>query len=177
MIFRLVMILSMLVGCHADSSTYGHSADLSLVSAEDWVVVDAADDPLADHRPSDLRCSADGVYVEAGILEVDTGRCAYVTLKQETRYALQQGDVVEITIYHDALYSDPPANAHLALLLDRIQLWQTIIPIPSEPRLFSQRFVVPSHLPVGTRIDFHLRNHGLNHWRLVSIERQDESMD
>ena len=177
MSFRLIMILCVLFGCHVDSSMDGQSADRSLVSAEDWVVVDAADDPLADHRPSDLRCSEDGIYVEAGILEVDTGRCAYVTLKQHTRYSLQQGDEIEVTIYHDALYSDPPANAHLALLLDRTQLWQTTIPIPAEPRLFSERFAVPNSLPVGTRIDFHVRNHGLNHWRLVSIVRHEAAID
>ena len=51
------------------------------------------------------------------------------------------------------------------------------MPIPSASRLFSERFVVPTSLPIGTRIDFHLRNHGLNHWRLVSIERYEAAID
>ncbi len=161
------------LGC-SDSDGVGalQSGLMELVLPDAWTIVDADDDPMSSHRPSDLDCDVAGVYVEAGVLEIDTGRCPYVTLKQGTQYPLVEGDVIVVTIYHDDLFSNPPAEGHLALLLDGELSWGVTVPIPTAAALFSQRFTVSRALPAGARADFHLRNHGLNHWRLVSVAQE-----
>lgn len=159
-----------ILSCYGETPPGGDGAQqATLVNAEAWRPVDADEDPFSRERPAELNCESDGVVVEDGVLEIDTGRCPYITVKQQTLIPVGEGDGVSVTIYHDALYSEPASEGHLALFIEHELLWYTRVPIPSSSRLFSERFRMPRFFPAGSRIDFHLHNHGLNHWRLVSI--------
>ena len=171
--YCLILIIIGLFGCEEQREIKGlKEIPGPLVKADQWMTVDALDDPLPSHRPPMFTCSSDGVFIEAGILEIDTGRCSYFAVKQELPIALKAGDQLAITLYHDALYAEHRSEAHIAILIEREIVWENRIPIPSAPRLMTEHFRVPSSVPVGGRIDFHLHNHGLNHWRLASIEIQ-----
>ena len=168
-----IVMAALAMSCGEPQDQDGDQLDnqpTSLVSVNAWTQVDKPDDPLQSHRPENLECTGDGVLVENGVLEIDTGRCPYFAGQQSILRAMDAGDWVAVTIYHDGLYADPPGSAHLALLFDGELLWETTIPIPAQARLFTETFQLPRSYPLGARVDFHLHNHGLNHWRLVRLE-------
>lgn len=110
-----------------------------------------------------------GYFVEDGILEIDTGRCNYLAASQPLGHDLSRKDTLVLTIYHDHLFSADGGFGHLALSIADDILWQIDIPIPSESRLFTEHISVSRFYERGRPIAFHLHNHGLNHWRLVSL--------
>ncbi|MEE2788990.1 MAG: hypothetical protein VX589_16765 [Myxococcota bacterium] len=142
----------------------------ALASAAAWTLLDADDDPFGSQRAAHGECAPDGVLVEDGVLEIDTGRCPYFAAKQGMVRGLDPGDWVMVTIYHDDLYAHPAAEGHIALLFDGAVMWETYIPIPGRANVLTAEFQVSKPYRQGTRIDFHLHNHGLNHWRLIALD-------
>ncbi len=141
-----------------------------LTSPGAWQAADAQQDPLAEHRPAAFECSAlTGFYVEDDVLEIDTGRCSYVTLQQPLAAAVQTGDVVLLDIVHFDLTAPEPAEAHLALLLGGQTLWQDEIVIPSPANRIQVELSITQAHAEQTPVYFHLHNHGQNTWRLMGI--------
>ncbi len=165
-----------LMGLHSACQSTGEMTSTSttreLVRAEDWAFIAASDDVFSDHRPAQIDCGGTGYFVEDGILEIDTGRCNYFAASQSLRHDLSPTDTLVLTIYHDHLFSADGGFGHLALSIADDILWQTEIPIPSESRLFTEYIPVSHFYQSGRHIAFHLHNHGVNHWRFVSLAVQ-----
>lgn len=146
-----------------------------LVEPSAWVELDAADDPIPDHRPPLVECGSTGAYVEGNTYEIDTARCNYLARRQPSRVEVRAGDRVAISAYHATLASEEAGQAHLALLLGGSLVWQQFIPIPAYPGVvdatpYQAEVVVDVDVPQGTPVDLHLHNHGYNTWTLLEVE-------
>ena len=158
-----------------DAADETPSVPVPLVDATMWTLVAPADDVFADMRPETIDCDPDrGLFVEHSAnesrLEINTGWCNYATVVQPLRTALAEGDTVEVRVYHFEL-TGGPAEAYLAIALQEHVPWEQVIPIPSEGQLLKGTFEVTEAIDAHTPIQFHVHNHGVNSWELVSIDR------
>ena len=131
--------------------------------------VAAADDPLAAHRPADVDCPAAAWGAEGGGFEVQTGVCAYAAFDQPLSVVPAEGDIIEISVWHDTLDAAEPAVAHLAVLLDDRLLWEETVPIPGPSRALDARVKLDFAPAADARLGLHLHNHGYNSWRFVEV--------
>ncbi|MEM9462081.1 MAG: hypothetical protein AAGF11_48440 [Myxococcota bacterium] len=155
--------------------TTGPRLPASLVDHTAWVPVEVADDPVPNHRPSDVNCGVVGAYVEGTGYEIDTGACNYCARQQPSLVEIRAGDILSIAAFHDTLASIEAGQAHMALLLAGWPVWQEFIPIPASPGVvdatpFSEEIVVNFDIPAGTPVVLHLHNHGYNTWTLLDVE-------
>jgi hypothetical protein len=169
MTHRYWLMAMLLWSCADTPSVVADATNTALTMPELWQKVSAQNDPFLSHRPAELECGLGGVVIEDGILEVDTGRCNYFAASQPLRRDLHSGQTLLLTLYHDDLFSEDGGSAHIALMIDEQLLWETNIEIPSESRLFTTRIPLSDACFVGEEVYFHLHNHGVNHWRLVSL--------
>jgi hypothetical protein len=77
-------------------------------------------------------------------------------------------------LWHSALVSDPPAEAHLALQIGDDLLYERVVPVPSEAAAYTDSVEVPFRADAGEIVTFHLHNHGANTWNLLRVERQGD---
>lgn len=148
----------------------GDCDPVALAAAGAWQLADAADDPFADHRPTDPACPAWALTTEGESLEVDTGECGYATLVQPLPVALRAGDTLTATIAWFDLVAEAPAEAHVALALGGATLWEATVPIPSATRVEAIAVALPADAPAGTPLAFHVHNHGANSWFITAVE-------
>jgi hypothetical protein len=158
-------------GTTSESGADGEFA--SLIDQEQWQVLDAAADPLADHRPDPVVCGPAGWYLdymtEIVKLEVDTNFCNYLAVGQPSLVALEQGQIVQVIFYHFDLVAPEPALAHVAILIDGAVLWEQEVMIPGDANVFLEVFPSPITAELGSEVVFHLHNHGQNTWVLQSL--------
>jgi hypothetical protein len=151
-------------------SETGDSVEIgSLIDHEVWQVLEANDDPLADHRPETVECGLAGWYLETSKLEVDTNYCNYLALEQPSLVALEQGQMVEVIFYHFDLVAPAAALGHVAILIDDQVLWEQEIAIPGDANVFHEQFASPISAELGSQVVFHLHNHGQNTWVLQDL--------
>jgi hypothetical protein len=178
-------LLSLALGCAGSDATDGMDAvDAqgtsesetgsgveagSLIDHEKWQVLDASDDPLADHRPETIACGIAGWYIEASKLEVDTNLCNYLAVGQPSLVSLEQGQLVEVIFYHFDLVAPEAGLAHVAIWIDGQVLWEQEIVIPGDANVFQDEFVSPISAERGSQVVFHLHNHGQNTWVLQDL--------
>jgi hypothetical protein len=173
-------LLSLMLGCggsdaedtqaSTSESETGSSVEAgSLIDHVQWQVLEAQDDPLADHRPETIVCGIAGWYLEASKLEVDTTLCNYLAVEQPSLVSLEQGQMVEVIFYHFDLVAPEPALAHVAIWIDGQVLWEQEIAIPGDANVFQEAFVSPISAELGSQVVFHLHNHGQNTWVLQDL--------
>lgn len=147
----------------------------SVVASEAWEEVGASGDPLAEHRPGEVRCPAGATEVEElqgeSTLSVNTGACNYHAGRQEARVGLRPGDVLEVRLWHFALTAESAGEAHAAVLIDGEVVWETRVALPKEEGgLVEGEIEIERTIPKGARVGFHLHNHGENQWNLIGID-------
>lgn len=153
----------------------------SLVSAELWRAVPPERDPFLSWAEAEIDCSpVAGYFPEQGALEVDTGRCNFVTLEQPLPVALPAGAVLEVEIVHFDLIAATPAEGRAAIAFSdgtgaagapNLQpSWERSIAIPAPANRIVERFEIATTLARGAHVLFHLQNHGQNTWMLVRID-------
>lgn len=152
------------------SATTGEFA--SLIDHEVWIPVEAEDDPLAEHRPAEVTCTAAGWFLENEILEIDTNFCNYLALGQPSLAEVIEGRLIRLEFYHFNLVAPEPAIAHVALVIDGAPIWEQEIAIPGDAWVYEHEFAAPISAPAGSALVFHLHNHGQNTWALMSISAQ-----
>jgi len=146
-----------------------------LVDNTQWQSVEAADDPIPDHRPADVQCGIAGAFVEHGAFEIDTSFCNYLARTQPALVEVRAGDRIAVSAHHDTLASVEAGQAHFALLLGSVVVWQQFVPIPGSPGIvdatpYQDEVLVDFDAPVGTPVGLHLHNHGYNTWTLLEVE-------
>lgn len=134
-----------------------------------WAEASAAEDPFED-RPAAVDCGPGGFGLEAGVLEVETEICGYLTAAQPLPADLPAGAVVTSVVWHLQLVSDPPATGHVALQIGEHRLFEAHPAIPGPEMVYPVEWTVPEDLPAGTPAYFHVHNHGYNSWRLGPVE-------
>ena len=142
----------------------------SLVDANEWAVQSAAEDRLAGHRPEQVNCPDNSWYNEDGALEVETGYCNYLSLAQPSKVAVNRGDSLHLVLWHGALAFAEPAEAHVAISVDGNTVWEDNVAIPSDADIYDLRVPANFEAPAGSKVEFHLHNHGYNTWTLLQLE-------
>lgn len=150
----------------------GASGLESLIDHQAWTQLDAAGDPLADHRPSIVECGLGGWYLEDETLEIDTNLCNYLALAQPSLAAITEGRTLRIEFYYFNLVAPEPALAHVAVLVDGQLLWEDEIEIPGDAQVVELEIDSPLSAPIGAELVFHLHNHGQNTWVLQGISAE-----
>ncbi len=128
-------------------------------------------DPLEAHRPAGAACATGSWGPESGSLEVDTGACGFLSVRQPLRAWLEAGDPVELVLWHDWLTAEAPATGHLALFAGEALLFEHLVDIPADPEAYTFTFDSPLSAAPGASVTLHLHNHGANTWNLLRLER------
>lgn len=167
-----------------------------LVDADRWTLVPAAEDPFrrepgpspdADAgAPDDAGTSADsGAPLTRGrcgpldaqpellagepSFSVVTLRCAWATAEAPIEADVPAGAPLTLRIWHFSQLRIVDATAHLVLALEDRVLWETRVPLPSEGALITATTSVAAPITRGTRLRWHVANHGDNSWNFLSL--------
>lgn len=141
-----------------------------LIDANDWVMQSAADDSFSAHRMAAVNCPDNSWYNEDGALEVQTGYCNYLALAQPAKVALTQGDTLHLVLWHGNLAFAEPAQAHAAITVDGRTVWEEYVAIPTDANIYDVRVPIDFNAPVGSKVEYHLHNHGYNTWTLLQLD-------
>jgi hypothetical protein len=166
-----VMVALALAGCTERPEPFDPTP-VPLADMNAWVrVTDASHDVFADQRPPEAVCDDTGWYFEPMLmsLEVLTGLCDYVTLSQPTLEPLEPGDVIDILGLHGALWAAEPAEGYMAIAIDGVIVWELTVSIPNDAAVIDEQFTVDRSVPLGSDMQFHVHNHGLNSWDLTEV--------
>jgi hypothetical protein len=147
---------------------------VALAEADAWTRVADADDLFAAHRPGEVECPDDAFGTEdlGATFEVRTGTCNYLTVTQPTLAPISVGSRLELEVFHyalEALEAPQTATGHVGLGVAGTVVWETTVPIPSEPGFVEADVVIDRDVPEGAPVQFHLHNHGVNDWLLVAL--------
>lgn len=153
----------------AGAADAGWSGVVTVAGVEGWAPVEAGADPFED-RPEAVSCPAHGYRPEVTLFEVQTDVCRYGTFAQAVPVALRAGDVLRTTVWHLNLWAGEPAEAHIALRIGDVALWEVFVAIPSREAAYPVEVALPVDVPAGTPLYFHLHNHGANSYRLLGVE-------
>ena len=173
-----------IAGCGEASNVDKQVASrLSLWDHSKWVDASPTH-PFVDLEPIKIDCPRSSSVVEdlAGepSIQIDTGECNFWVQQQDLTVELQQGDVVQIRLWHFPLVASEPAIGYASLALGDDIIFSVEEPIvrigePAQSRLIGDDsddwIVVGSDYPVGTPITIHVRNHGDNQWNWISFEQ------
>ncbi len=143
---------------------------LALIEVNDWTMQSASDDSFSGHRPTQVNCPDNSWYNEDGALEIETGYCNYLSLAQPAKTAVAPGDMLHLVLWHGALVFDQPAQAHVAITVDGHRVWEQSVAIPAEADIFDVRIPADFSAAAGSKVEFHLHNHGYNTWTLLQLE-------
>lgn len=135
-----------------------------------WAPVKAEADPLAAHRPASVTCPLGAWLFEPTGLEVNTQSCNYGAFAQPALAEVVPGARIVGSLYHFDLVADPPASAHVALLVGDSLVWEQDIAIPGKANAFVIDVPASFAAPAGTPVNFHLHNHGQNTWTLGALQ-------
>ena len=170
-------------GCDGDPEDAPPLGPLRLVNPFDWSPLAAADDPFAAHRPADVTCPDDSwggePFGAAYSLEIQTGdgQCHWFSAAQPIQGRLAAGDPIRIRVWHFDLFADERGEAHVALAIGGVILWERRVVIPSPGGLLLDTVEAPRAWSAGTPLVFHLHNHGANTWNLVEVVARPDAGD
>jgi len=143
---------------------------VSLVDVNDWSEQPAGEDTHAAERPTAFSCPSNSWYNEDGALEVETGYCEYLSLSQPSKAPVAAGDKLHVVLWHGNLVFEQPATAHVAVAIAGRTVWESEVQIPADAGIYDLRVPLDFDAPVGSKVEFHLHNHGYNTWTLLQLE-------
>lgn len=108
-----------------------------------------------------------------------TALCNWVTLEQTSLRPIRAGDEIEVRAFYFPLTSPIGGEARVAFAIgDELVMERTIL-IPQPFDFITESWVATKDFPVGTRLLFHVDNHGNNEYGLVEVnicnEREDDT--
>jgi hypothetical protein len=161
------------VGCEPDPGS--PLQERAAIDPHGWVQADPTRDVYASMRPADATCvPVDGFGNDwlgsEPSLEINTGSCNYLTVAQPLLVDVRAGDPMKLRLWHFELFSmEPDARAYLGVALEGEHAWETTVPIPGPSELVVGEWEAPVDADAGAELQFHLNNHGINSWDLLSI--------
>jgi hypothetical protein len=140
-----------------------------------WRLATEEEDPWRSDRPIDIECDSSGRQPEdfggQFSLGIDTGLCGYTTVVQETIEPICAGEKLFVWIWHFGLTGPEGSNAHLGVQIADELVYTETLPIPNTSGLIAEGFALKDAYPAGTKIYFHVRNHGANTYQLLELSR------
>lgn len=158
--------LSLMTSCGPSA---GLPSEGDLAVSDGWTVVSDEDDPFIADRPGSVVCPSSSVQEEGTILEIDTGRCNWVTLSQPTLVDVEPGQSVNTLLWHNDLWFEEPVMGHATVMLDTWTLLDLEVEIPHSAEVYDTTELAVEAWPAGAPLYLHIDNHGANAWRLGHI--------
>lgn len=143
---------------------------VTLIDQDDWHLQTPEEDVLSDHIPADFHCVPNPTFIEEGDLEFQTEYCNYLSLEQDSKANVLEGEPVRIGIFHFDLTAPEPAQAHVAVLFEDELQWEQWIDIPGPANVIEACFTATRDLPLGAPLTVHFHNHGQNTWALTHVQ-------
>ena len=154
-----------------NSDVMNHHPPLSLVQGDLWSIADPTIDPFIHHLLAErIACGRSAYGEEYSAVEVNTGKCDYITLTQHLPHQIKSGDRLHVIAWHNPLYIPQISEAHIALSLGSDMLWQKDIVLPSGAQHWDEVITSPIYADIGTPIFVHIRNHGNNTWTFYDLQ-------
>jgi hypothetical protein len=146
----------------------------ALIDHQKWTVLSDSEDPFIANKPQAEPCVAEAfgyeLFAEEPSFTVRSQGCAYITVAQPVVTSCCAGETVHLRFWHYNLSNiDGASEAVAAVALDGQTIWEETFPIPSPSGLSAPYIELESELAEGTRMEFHLRNHGMNSWNLIEV--------
>ncbi len=167
-----LLVAISLCGCPVAEPT-DDPEPVMLARTSDWArVVDPSIDAFADLRPDGTICNelmGLGIDPVGFAFEVKTDFCDYATLRQSTLVPLVAGDVVHVRVWHDELVAPAPSTGYVGFAIRGEVSWSGTHPIPHPVGTLEGDVVLDEDLPVGSELQFHVHNHGINSWNLLDV--------
>ncbi|MBL8788492.1 MAG: hypothetical protein JNJ59_26595 [Deltaproteobacteria bacterium] len=140
-----------------------------------WRLATPEEDPWRAFRPDDVTCPQNARQPEdfAGTpsFGIDTTNCGYTTVVQETLVDACRGDNAFVWMWRYALTGPEGAEAHIAITIGDEPLFEDVVPIPTSSDLKVKGYALAEDHPAGTKVFFHVRNHGSNTYQLLELAR------
>lgn len=95
--------------------------------------------------------------------------CNWLTLEQPSLRAIRAGDEVEIRMRHASLDAPFSGSARMMFVVGDSMALEYEVLIPSGPVFPSEVWVADKDYPAGTRLLFHVDNHGSNEYNLIEV--------
>ncbi len=96
--------------------------------------------------------------------------CNWLTLEQPSLRDIRAGDQIEIRMRHSPLTAPVPnGSARMAFAVGDELAFEHEVLIPSDFGFPSTRWTAPKDYPKGTRLLFHVDNHGSNEYMLIEV--------
>jgi len=98
--------------------------------------------------------------------------CNWITLEQPSLRAIRAGDQVEVRARHSALtapVTTPTTEAHMSLVVGDQTVLDYSVLIPSDYNFPTATWTAPKDYPEGTRLLWHVDNHGSNEYMLIEV--------
>lgn len=141
-----------------------------------WRLLAPEEDPFDPPADAEL-CTAEDIRMEPfgnGPIAVDidtvTG-CGWATVEQETLADLVAGDEVQLRIFYFSQTTFPEAEATVAIAFNGEPFFSVQVPIPTTSTLEAPLLAVDRDIRAGTKVQFHVGNHGDNSWNLLEVSR------
>lgn len=160
-------------GCDA----YECEEKVEIVDHTKWRLLPPEEDVFPAPPGTEL-CTEENIRMEpfgdAGPIAVDvdtaTG-CGWATVEQTTSADLVPGDEVQLRMFYFSQTVFPEAEANVVVAFNGEPFWNVKIPIPTSTGLEAPLIPVDRDLPAGTKVQFHVGNHGDNSWNLLEVSR------
>lgn len=159
-----------IVGCQKEPADTQPPEPAPLIDVAAWAFTSAASDPLPDHRPAVVDCGEASWGEELGGIEVDTTLCNYFSVSQPLLMAARQGEPLQLLVWHQNLFAEVAAEAHVAVLIDGAALWERALPLPADAAAYDEVIPAPADLAAGAAVTFHVHNHGSNTYNFNQLE-------
>jgi hypothetical protein len=91
-------------------------------------------------------------------------------VSQPSLTGIEAGDELHLVLWHGNLAFSSPATAHVSISVDGQSVWSEKVDIPSEAEIFDLRIPVNFDAPPGSKVEYHLHNHGFNTWTLLQLD-------
>ena len=142
----------------------------TLIDHSKWKIAVEKDDPFIGHKKPSHKCSEGAYKIEDGVIEIDTSVCNYITLEQFALTGLCKGEKLHIVLWHLQLFAPVPTKGHAAIAVDGKVIWEKHIPIPGKEEIYEPEWIPNVPIQKGSRISYHIHNHGTNTWKLLTLE-------
>ncbi|MCB9643804.1 MAG: hypothetical protein H6728_12085 [Myxococcales bacterium] len=150
----------------------GAKKDVPLLDHTKWVPTPPEQDMFRQKWPTlgAERCQGDFAWhLDQDALELDTEICNFITLEQPMLASIKKGDTLKLGLWHVQLYSDNDTEAVVTMYGGDTEIWTKTIAIPARANYYEPSFAATADIPKGSKLSFHLHNHGLNSWYLLYL--------
>ena len=172
-----------LAACGSEPPVEMCPTQVPVVDPASFRIVDVRDDPFEPDMPdagtsststtTRGRCTSSDARIEAlgsdQTFTIETRYCSRLTVEAETLEDIEQGEALQLRLWHATLLPYGPAIAELVVSIDGDEVFEQIVPIPGNSELIADTVFCPDDIPRGTRVSWHVSNHGANSWNWVSL--------